>query len=183
MVASEFTSSTNPTCRRSRSTPKLANEDLRLAYRYLDLRRAEMGAKSPHSPSRRQGRPAISSMKPASWKSKHQSSRIRPRRGARFSRSLPAEPGLVLRFASGAAAIQAASPGCGAREIFPDRPLFPGRRFARRPPAGVYPDRHRSLFHHRDRKFGRWWKGCSARIFAKSRGNRNPDALSPHDIP
>ncbi len=34
---------------------KLANEDLRLSYRYLDLRRAEMEPEPPHPPSRHEG--------------------------------------------------------------------------------------------------------------------------------
>ena len=61
-----------------------------------------------------------------------------------------AEPGAsrrVLRAAPVAAALQAAADGGGLRPLLPDRALLPRRGPARRPPAGVHPDRHRGLVH------------------------------------
>ena len=63
----------------------------------------------------------------------------------RLPRSGPHPPGLVLRAAAVAAAVQAAADGLRLRALLPDRPLLPGRGSARRPPARLHPARHRDV--------------------------------------
>ena len=74
---------------------------------------------------------------------------------ARLPGAEPGAPGRVLRAAPVAAALQAAAHGRRARPLLPDRPLLPGRGPARRPAAGVHPDRHRGVVRGR-------WRTCSA---------------------
>ena len=69
-------------------------------------------------------------------------------RRARFPRPQPSHAGKILRAAAGAAAIQTAAHGRRSGKIFPDRKMFPRRRFARRSTAGIHPNRYRSVICH-----------------------------------
>ena len=70
-----------------------------------------------------------------------------PRGRARLPRAKPPVAGQLLRAAAGSAAVQAAPHGRRAGEVFPDCQVFPRRGPARRPPAGIHPDRHRGELH------------------------------------
>ena len=67
-------------------------------------------------------------------------------------------PGKFYRASPGAAAVQAAADGGGLRPLFPDRPLLPRRRPARRPAAGrILPARSGDELRRRRKKCGRRW--------------------------
>ena len=108
--------------------------------------------------TRSSARCATTSTRTTSWTSRRRSSRARRPR-ARATSSCPSrlQPGLVLRAAAVAAAVQAAADDRRLRALLPDRPLLPRRGPARRPPARVHPARPRDVLrrgggrHRRDR--------------------------------
>ncbi len=81
-------------------------------------------------------------------------------------------PGPLLRPAAVAAAVQAAADAGRLRPLHADRPLLPRRGPARRPPAGIHPDRPGDGFcrrrgcHRRQRRFPR--SACSRKSWAST---------------
>ena len=118
-----------------------------MKYRYLDLRRPRLGATFGCATGSAKPR-AIISIAAASSRSRRRSSRT-PRRKARAISSCPrASARELLRAARRRRSNTSNCSGRRPGEIFPDRPLFPRRRSARRSPAGVHPDRHRGVVRH-----------------------------------
>ena len=73
------------------------------------------------------------------------------RRRARLPGALARERRPLLRAAAVAAAVQADADGVGLRPLLPDHQVLPRRRPARRPSAGIHPDRLRNLVPERTR--------------------------------
>ena len=71
--------------------------------------------------------------------------------GARDYGALARERRPLLRAAAVAAAVQADADGVGLRPLLPDHQVLPRRRPARRPSAGIHPDRLRNLVPERTR--------------------------------
>ena len=67
--------------------------------------------------------------------------------GARLPGAEPRQPRQLLRAAAVAAALQADPHGGRLRPLLSDRQVLPRRGPARRPAAGVHPDRHRGVVH------------------------------------
>ena len=118
-----------------------SREDVRLKYRYVDLRRPHMQRnimlRSKISFAVREflySQGFLEIETPFMTRSTPEGARdyLVPSR---------VQPGHVLRAAAIAADLQAAADGRRLREVFPDRALLPRRGSARRPPAGVHPDR------------------------------------------
>ena len=139
-------SSTNRARRRSRwkSSVDVA-EDARLKYRYVDLRRPHMQrniilrSKIAFAVREELYRPGL----PRNRNAVHDA--LHAGRRARLPGAQPRAARHLLRAAAIAADLQAAADGQRLRKVFPDRPLLPRRRPARRPPAGVHPDRSRDV--------------------------------------
>ena len=123
------------------------NEEKRLQYRYLDLRRPEMqtdaarAARSDQNDARLPGgfgflgdRDAVSDALDAG-------------RIARFYRAVAAGAGEFLCPAAVAAAIQATADGRRVRQIHADRALFPRRRPSCRPAGGIHAARRGDVVH------------------------------------
>ena len=110
-------------------------EDIRLKYRYLDLRRerlhaqhhAALGGHRLDPPA--DDRPGLHRVPDAD------PDRLEPRRRARLSGPEPRPSGQILRAPAGAADVQAADHGRRLRPLFPDRALLPRRGCPRRPLA------------------------------------------------
>ena len=130
------------------------NEEVRLKYRYLDLRRDVMTlAPAPASPGHaRDARvPRRQRLHRSRNADAHQGD---AGRRARLPRAEPHASGQVLRAAAVAADLQAAADDVGLRSLLPDRALLPRRGPARRPPAGIHPARHRDFLPRRSRDHG-----------------------------
>ncbi len=119
----------------SPSEEAIQNEEVRLKYRYVDLRRPEMQRNfrlrheitlAIRESLSQQGFLEIET--PILTKS-------HPRGRARFSGAQPRASGRVLRAAAVAADLQADPDDLRLRPLLPDRPLLPRRGPARRPPA------------------------------------------------
>ena len=124
------------------------NEEVRLKYRYLDIRRADMAA-------------ALRARSDGGLPGRRRDARARlrergdpvpdpvdPRGRARLPGPGAAAARQLVRAAAVPAAVQAAADGLRAGALLPARALLPGRGLPRRPAAGVHPDRHRDVLHH-----------------------------------
>ena len=121
----------------------IANEEVRLKYRYLDLRRTEMQHELRPAQPRRHGHPQLPRRRrlPRDRNAVHDP--LHARRRARLPRAQPRPSRQLLRAAAVAADLQADPHDLRLRPLLPDRPLLPRRGPARRPPARVHPDRPR----------------------------------------
>ena len=140
-------------------------EDIRLKYRFLDLRRERLHnnimlrgqiINSIRRRMKEQGffefqTPILTASSPE---------------GARdYPGAVAAASGKVLRAAAGAAAVQAADHGVGLRPLFPDRALLPRRGRARRPLAGrILSARSGNEFRHPGRRVRRCRAGDPRRV-------------------
>ena len=144
------------------------SEDVRIKYRYLDIRRAEMAR-------------ALRIRSQAAYllgdvMRDHRFVNVETPvpdplhagRRARLPRPGPAAPGQLVRPAAVPAAVQAAADGRRPRAVLPARPLLPRRGPAQRPAARVHPDRPGDVVRHprgRDRGRARTsWPRCGATI-------------------
>ncbi len=131
------------------------NEEVRLKYRYLDLRRPEM-----HANIEMRHRVTLAIRNYLSERgllrdrnAVHDAFHSRGR--ARLPGAEPRASGRVLRPAAVAADLQAVADDRRPRPLLPDCALLPRRGSARRPPAGVHPDRSGAdLPHRRDDSCG-----------------------------
>ena len=129
------------------------NEDLRLTYRYFDLRRPHLSRnlrlrhKRHQSDARLSRPPGIRRSRDADSFQKHAGRR------ARLSCPEPAHAREVLRPATGASAIQTTAYGWRAWKNISRSRNVSRRRSARRSATRIHPDRHRSSFVEPDRTF------------------------------
>ena len=123
------------------SDTALTNEETRLKYRYIDLRRDVMQFNIETAAQGREGHPRLSFGAGILRNRNSLHDALHARRRARLSCPQPRAAWNVLRAAAIAADVQADPHDLRLRQIFSDRPLLPRRRPARRPPARVHPDR------------------------------------------
>ena len=158
----------SPTRCRSRSTGAAElNEEVRLRYRYLDIRRPEMAAalrarSAGGLPGRRRDAgPRVRQRGDAVPDQVHPGGR------ARLPGAGPAAPRQLVRAAAVPAAVQAAADGRRPGALLPAGPLLPRRGLPRRPAARVHPDRHRDVASSPARTSSRsprtWCSGCGRR--------------------
>jgi aspartyl-tRNA synthetase len=69
----------------------------------------------------------------------------------------------------------------GFRPLLPDRQVFPRRGPARRPPAGIHPDRRRNLVHDAERDHGADGRADPHRVQGRAR-HRAAEAVSAHVV-
>ena len=115
------------------------SEELRLQYRYLDLRKAGHGRRHRAAPPGGVGHPPppggprLPGHRDAGAHALHAGGR------ARLPGAQPGRARVGVRAAPVAPDLQAAADDRRLRALLPDRPLLPGRVLARRPPARVHP--------------------------------------------
>ena len=128
------------------------SEDVRLRYRYLDIRRSRDG--------RRAARPVAGRLP---GRRRDAGAQVRQRgdpvpdqvhagRGQGLPGPGPAAARQLVRAAAVAAAVQAAADGVRPGAVLPAGPLLPGRGLPGRPAARVHPDRHRDVLRHPGRR-------------------------------
>ncbi len=157
-------------------------EDMRLKYRFLDLRRDKLHAehhaawgdhRQPQGADEGAGILRIPDADPDC---------IESGRRARLSRAVAAASRQILCAAAGAAAVQAAHHGRGLRSLFPDRALFSRRGRARRSqPRRILSARYRDELRHPGRCLRRGRAGA-ARHFRGIRRRQAGDAEIPDDL-
>ena len=161
---------------------RTVNEELRLQYRYLDLRRPEMARNL-----RLRSQVAAATRRVYGRAGLHRGGDAHPfqihaGRGARISGAQPARAGHVLRPAAIAAAIQTNAHGGRGGKVLPNRPLLPRRGPAGRPATGIHPtgpgdELHRAGGHLRaDRR-------AAAAHLETGAEHRGADALPAPDLP
>ena len=122
-----------------------ANEELRLKYRYLDLRREHMRQGLRAAPRRDHRHPRLPERRGLPRGRDAGDDALDARGRARLPRAQPLPARLVVRAAAVAAALQADPDDRRLRALLPDRALLPRRGSARRPPARVHAARHGAL--------------------------------------
>ena len=125
----------------SPSEEAIQNEEVRLKYRYIDLRRARDAAQLPPAPRDHAGHSREPEPAGISRDRNADPDQVHARGRARFSGAQPRASRRVLRAAAVAADLQADPDDLGLRPLFPDCPLLPRRGPARRPPARVHAGR------------------------------------------
>ncbi len=158
------------------------SEEVRLKYRYLDIRRADMAA-------------ALRARSTAGLpgQRRHARARLRqrgdpvpdpvdPRGRPRLPGPGPAAARQLVRAAAVPAAVQAAADGVRAGALLPARALLPGRGLPRRPAARVHPDRHRDVLRHPRGRRGAWPRTLVARLWSEIVGYEVPRADPADDL-
>ena len=120
-------------------------EEIRLRYRYLDLRRRSDAGRDRAPPPGREGDPRLPLRRGLPRGRDADAVALDAGGRARLPRPLAPRARVVLRAAAVAAALQAAADGRRFRALLPDRPLLSRRGPARRPPARLHPARHRDV--------------------------------------
>ena len=159
-------------------------EDIRLKYRFIDLRREKLH----RNIMLRAGRDRLDP--PAHDRGRlHRVPDADPDRGqpggrARLPGAGAAAPGQVLRAAAGAAAVQAVGDGGGVRPLLPDRAVLPRRGLARGPLAGrVLPARLRDELRDAGGRVRHHRAGDRRRVRGIRRGPRGGcAAVPPHPV-
>ena len=128
-----------------------ANEDLRLRYRFLDLRREEMTRAPAAAPQDHADAAQLPRCRGLHRRRDADADAHDAGGRARLHRPEPHAPRQVLRAAPVAAALQAAPDDVGHGPLLPGRALLPRRGPARGSPARVHAARHRDLLHGRGR--------------------------------
>ena len=116
-------------------------EELRLRYRYLDLRKERMPRHAPAAPRRGQDDPRPLERRGLPRDRDADPDPLHARGRTRLPRAEPAGARLLVRAAAVAAALQAAADDGRRRALLPDRALLPRRGLPCRPPARVHPAR------------------------------------------
>ena len=118
-------------------------EEVRLKYRYLDLRRTGAQPGDPAAQQGQQGGPRRPRRPRLRRDRDADADPVDPRGRPRLPGPGPAPAGQLVRPAAEPPAVQAAADGRRHGALLPDRALLPRRGLPRRPAAGVHPARHR----------------------------------------
>ena len=128
------------------------NEEVRLKYRYLDIRRADMAAALRARSKAAYLLNEVMTRAPVRERGDPVPDPVHPRGRARLPGAGPAAARPLVRAAAVAAAVQAAADDLRAGALLPARPVLPGRGLPGRPAARVHPDRHRDVVRDQGRR-------------------------------